>query len=123
LVNHRLQKDECPKNCAQKGHFSRGLYIEESIDAIESIVMKFRKDRNDIAHNCGYKNNNVFVLVTVNNFDLEGYDMQGADQYLIDEAVGLLHPVIDELNIAITNLISSLSFLYKRVLEHKGNNT
>ncbi|MCK5345696.1 MAG: hypothetical protein KAR20_19940 [Candidatus Heimdallarchaeota archaeon] len=98
-------------------------HIEESIDVIESIVMKFRKDRNDIAHNCGYKNNNLFVLAAINNFDLEVDDMLGANQYVIDEAVGLLHPVIDELNIAITNLISSLSFLYKRILEHKGNNT
>lgn len=74
--------------------------------------MKFRKNRNDIAHNCGYKNNKLFVLATINNLDLEVDDMPKATQYVIDETVGLLHPVIDELNCAVTNLIASLSFLY-----------
>ncbi len=98
-------------------------HIEESIGAIDNIAMKFRKERNDIAHNCGYKNNNLFILDAINNFNLEVGDIPRQNQYVIDEAIGLLQPVIDELDIAISNLISSLSFLYKRVLEHNGNNT
>ena len=69
-------------------------HLEESINKIDTIVMKFREDRNDIAHNSGYKNNNLFVLVAINNFDLGKYDIPGANQYVTDEAIGLINPVI-----------------------------
>lgn len=98
-------------------------HVEKSIAAIDNIAKKFRNERNDIAHNCGYRNNNLFILAAINNFDIEVDGILEANQYVTDEAVGLLQPVIDELDIAITNLISSLSFLYKRVLDHNGNNT
>ena len=98
-------------------------HIEESVGTIDSIVQKFRKDRNDIAHNSGYSNKNISTLVAINQFDIEVDDMPSAYQYVVNESVDLLQPAIEELNSAVTNLISSLSFIYKRVVNHSEQST
>ena len=97
--------------------------IESSIETIDAIVRKFRSERNDIAHNSGYSNKNIGILVAIEQFDIAVDDIAGANKYVIDDSIELLKPTVDELSDAVTNLISSLSFIYEHILIQKEKNT
>ena len=97
--------------------------IESSIDKIDAIVNKFRSERNDIAHSSGYSNKSIATLAAIEQFDIAVDDIAGVNKYVIDDSIQLLRPTVAELSNAVTNLISSLSFIYEHIIKQEEKNT